>query len=93
MKKKHNGGNFFTEDAYLVGIKSGHFRCGEPAKIIDTVMLSRAGTDPRLPQSVPIPCFHIVFSDGQEDWWVIDFLTMRIISETDVEDGNIPPLS
>lgn len=91
MKQTHGTagtpeGQFVTEDAYLVGIKYGHFRCGEPAKIIDTVMLSRDGKD-------PVPCFHIVFSDGQEDWWVIDFLTMRIISETDVKDNNIPPLS
>ena len=83
---KGSNSKFVTEDAYLVGIKHNHFRCGEPAKIIDTVMLSRDGND-------PIPCFHIVFSDGQEDWWVVDFLSMRIISETDVNEGNIPPLS
>jgi hypothetical protein len=90
MKQTHDitGIPFVTEDAYLVGIKSGHFRCGDPAKIIDTVMLSRDGDGIN-----PVPCFHIVFSDGQEDWWVIDFLTMRIISETDVNEGNIPPLS
>jgi hypothetical protein len=77
---------FVTEDAYIVGIKHSHFRCGEPAKIVDTVMLSCDGVD-------PVPCFHIVFSDGQEDWWVVNFLTMQIISETDVSEGNIPPLS
>lgn len=84
MVEEHEG--YVTEDAYIVGVHRHTFRPGEPAKIVRTVMISPDGSEPR-------PAFLVVYPDGATDYIVIDFLTMRIVSERDVEAGNLPAVN
>ncbi len=89
--------NFHTgsvwEDAYLVGIHRYSYRAGEPAKIIDVVMYA-PGSVGDSDDYAERPCYHSVFPDGVENYVAVgDFLHFAIISETDVEKDNIPPVS
>ena len=46
------------------------------------------------PPTEPRPCYHTVYPDGVEDYVAVsDLLHYAIISETDVEKNNIPPIS
>lgn len=81
------------EDAYLVGIHRHSYRAGEPAIIIGVVMYApgSAGDDDNY---VERPCYHSIFPDGMENYVAVgDFRHFSIISETDVEKNNIPPIS
>lgn len=77
MVKQYLG--FKTEDVYVIG-KAGHFRAGEPAKVVDFVWLTPENKERRL-------CVHVLFNDGAEDFFVYDLMEMDIFSESDIEQG------
>lgn len=93
MKRKHSGTGSKWEDAYLVGIHRYSYRAGEPAKIIGVVMYTPGSTGDD-DDYVERPCYHSVFFDGVENYVAVsDLMNFAIISETDVEKNNIPPIS
>ena len=95
MKHKNHRTGSAWEDAYLVGIHRYSYRTGEPAKIIGVVMYTPSRTgNPDSANYVERPCYHSVFLDGVENYVAVsDLLHFAIISETDVEKNNIPPIS
>ena len=75
------------DKAYFVGIHRYSNKSGKPAEIIGVEMVTPQGLEPRL-------CYHIQWSDMVEDWVpVCDTSNYKIISFTDILNGNIPDIS
>ena len=85
-----------AQKAFYVGTHRYHFQAGVPAEILGVKMvMAPDGKTPR-------PCYHLRFPDGQEDYAVMQDEDMvgkaglgtlyRIISEDQVNAGQIPPV-
>jgi hypothetical protein len=75
------------DKAYFVGINRYSNRSGKPAEIIGVEIVTPYGLEPRL-------CYHIQCSDMTEDWVPVhDTSNYKIISFTDILNGNIPDVS
>ena len=63
-----------STNLYYIGTHPYSFRSGEPAEII-AVGLYESG------EGKKVPCFHVKFADGIEDWSPIsDFGNYKVIS-------------
>ena len=73
------------DKAYYVGTNPYSFRVGIPAEIIGVQIITPDN------QTRPRPCYHVRWSDSTEDWVCIaDDKNYKIISFTDILNGNIP---
>jgi len=72
-----------STNLYYIGTDPHSFRSGEPAEIIDVMLYERDN-------GVKVPCFHINFADGKEDWAPIsDFGTYKVVSYEEIEEDTI----
>ena len=69
------------EEIYLIDLSGSGFRCGYPAKIIGVEMCTPKDLEPRL-------CYHLKFADNIEDWKPIDEKSYKIVTFTELLNGD-----
>jgi hypothetical protein len=75
------------DKAYLVGVHRYSHKTGVPAEIVGVEMVKPSDDlEPRL-------CYHVRWFDMCEDWIAIDGGHFKIISFTDILNGNIPEVT
>ena len=75
------------DKAYLVGIHRYSFKSGVPGEIIGVEIVKPDDKlEPRL-------CYHVRWHDQVEDWIAVDGGHFKIISFTDILNGNIPEVT
>lgn len=84
-----------TSKAYYVGMHPSEFQAGTPAEILGVKVLTGV-----YPSSTPMPCFHLRYPDGREDYAPIANedhvgkaglgVLYEILSEEQMKAGKIP---
>lgn len=69
------------EEVYLIDLSGAGFRCGKPARIIGVDMVTPNNLKPRL-------CYHLKWQDGVEDWKPISEKRYKIVTFTELLDGD-----
>ncbi len=76
-----------VQKAFLVGTHCNSFHAGKPAEIIGVVFITPDGLAPRA-------AYLVRFENGDEDMIAVsDQTNYEIISEEDVKNGKIPPVT